>query len=59
MKKYLLAILLIVLPGICGAANISLNDVSDALQNPFKADVVRARGTDKSGIFDFRREFIS
>lgn len=57
MKKYLLAILLIALPGICGAANISLNDVADALQNPFKADVVRARGTDKSGIFDFQGDF--
>ncbi len=57
MKKYFLLLLLLLLPGLCGAANISLNDVADALQNPFKADVVKARGTNKSGIFDFQGDF--
>jgi outer membrane lipoprotein carrier protein len=57
MKRYLLLLLLLLLPGVCSAANIGLNDVADALQNPFKTDVVRARGTDKSGIFDFQADF--
>lgn len=56
MKKYFLFFLLL-LPGVCSAANIGLNDVADALQNPFKSDVVKARGTDKSGIFDFQGDF--
>ena len=56
MKKYLL-MLFVLMPGICSAANISLNDVADALQNPFKPDVVTIRGTDKSGIYDFQGDF--
>lgn len=54
MKKYLL-LLLLVLPGVCSAANV--NQVAEALQRPFGADVVTNRGTDKSGIFDFQGEF--
>ncbi len=57
MKKFFLLLLFMLLPGISFAANISLNDVIDALQNPFKADVVKARGTEKSGIFDFQGDF--
>jgi len=56
MKKYLF-LLFLLFPGVCSAANISLNDVANALQNPFKSDVVKARGTDKSGIFDFQGDF--
>ncbi len=57
MKKYIVLIMVLLLPGISGAANVSLNDVADSLQKPFKSDVVRARGTDKSGIFDFQGDF--
>ena len=56
MKRIFLLFLLL-LPGVCSAANINLQDVAATLQNPFKADVVRARGTDKSGIFDFQADF--
>ena len=57
MNKYFLLVLILLLPGVCGAANIGVDDVATALQNPFKADVVKARGTDKSGIFDFQGDF--
>ena len=57
MKNTILILLLLLFPGVCSAVNIRLNDVADALQNPFKTDVVKARGTDKSGIFDFQSEF--
>ena len=56
MKKYVV-LLLLLLPGVCNAANIGLREVSDTLQKPFRPDVVRARGTDKSGIFDFQGDF--
>lgn len=55
--KRLLIILLVLVPGVCGAANVSVNDVAESLQRPFASDVVRARGTDKSGIFDFQGDF--
>lgn len=57
MKKYIILLLLILVPGVCGAVNISLNDVAEALQKPFKPGVVQARGSDKSGIFDFQADF--
>lgn len=57
MKKYFWMFLLLLIPGVCSAASIGLNDVADALQNPFKPDVVKARGTAKSGIFDFQGDF--
>ncbi len=54
MKRYYLLLFFSLLPGVCSAENISLNDVSDALQNPFKAEVVRERGTN---ITDFQGDF--
>jgi outer membrane lipoprotein carrier protein len=57
MKKYLMVLLFLMFPVVCSAANISLNDVADALQNPFKTNVVQARGHDNSGIFDFQGDF--
>ncbi len=57
MKKYFLLVSLLLLPGICSAANVSLNDVLETVQKPFKSNVIKARGTDKSGIFDFQGDF--
>lgn len=57
MKRYTLLLLLVLLPGVCAAANVSVNDVAESLQRPFAADVVKPRGTDKSGIFDFQGDF--
>ncbi len=57
MKKIILLGLFLFLPGVCFAANISLNDVIGTLQGPFKSDVIKTRGTDKSGIFDFQGDF--
>lgn len=57
MRKYLVLLFLLLLPGVCAAANVSLQDVADSLQKPFAPDAVRARGTDKSGIFDFQGDF--
>lgn len=57
MNKTFLLLFFLLLPGVSGAANISLNDVANTLQNPFKSDVIKARGTDKSGIFDFQGDF--
>lgn len=56
MKK-LLVLLLVLLPGVCSAANVSVNDVAESLQRPFASDVVRERGTNTSGIFDFQADF--
>lgn len=57
MKKYVLLVVVLLLPGLAAAANIGVNDVAEALQKPFAADVVQARGSDKSGIFDFQGDF--
>ncbi|MCF6178320.1 MAG: outer membrane lipoprotein carrier protein LolA, partial [Geopsychrobacter sp.] len=57
MKKYFLLLLCLLIPGVCSATAISLNDVANALQKPFKPGVVKARGSDNSGIFDFQGEF--
>lgn len=57
MKKYLLLLVVSLLPAVAAAANIGVNDVAEALQKPFAADVVTARGSDKSGIFDFQGNF--
>lgn len=57
MKKFFILLMIILLPGVCFAVDVSLSDVADSLQKPFKSDVVTIRGSDKSGIFDFQGDF--
>jgi len=57
VKRNFLLVVLLLLPGLVAAATIGVKDVAEALQKPFASDVVQARGSDKSGIFDFQGDF--
>lgn len=62
MKRYafLVPVLLLSFATATAAAhkeNISLNEVIQALENPFKVDAIRSRGTGQSAIFDFQGDF--
>lgn len=56
-SRLILLLFFCLLPNLCFAAEIGLNDVIKTLETPFKSTATRDHGTATSGIYDFKADF--